>query len=83
VSCPKSFTNSKFTVTEDGFRIEITGNKEAIRRMLCQLGPFSFFSSGTPFAHGFQFGFGPGFWSGLGGWWNPWEGPDTERKPRE
>jgi hypothetical protein len=73
----------KVTETEDGFRIEIKGNKEAIRRMLNSFGPFSFFGSDTPFGRGFRFGFGPGFWGGFGGWWDPWEGPDTERKPHE
>lgn len=62
--------------TDDGFRIEIKGDKEAIRRWLKGLGPKG------PFGRGFHFDFGPGgFWGGFGGCWGPWgeeeEGPKS------
>jgi hypothetical protein len=73
----------KVTETEDGFRIEIKGNKEAIRRMLSGFGPHSFFEGGAPFRHGFRFGFGPGFWAGFGGCCGPWEEAREEKTTRE
>jgi hypothetical protein len=64
---------SEFRVieTDDGFRIEIKGDKEAIRRMLSGFGPFGSFRAGAPFGRGFRFG--PGFWSGFGSWCGSWE----------
>jgi len=64
----------KVTETEDGYRIEIKGDKEAIRQMLRGFG------AGYPFGHGFRFGFGPGFWRGFGGWCWPWPETDEEKK---
>jgi hypothetical protein len=66
----------KIVETEDGFRIEIKGDKEAIRRMLAGFGPKSFFKEGIPFDRGFHFDFGPGFWAGFGcgPWWDREEG---------
>ena len=49
----------KIIETEDGFRIEISGDKDAIRQMLHGFGPQSqsFFGNFGPFDRG------PGFWS--------------------
>jgi hypothetical protein len=58
--------------TDDGFRIEIKGDKEAIRQMLHGFG------AGFPFGRGFRFG--PGFWSGFGGWCGPWQEANSEKK---
>ena len=55
--------------TDDGFRIEIKGDKEAIRRMLRGFGPHGFARAGGPFGRDFPFGFGAGFWGGCGDWW--------------
>ena len=68
--------------TEDGFRIEIKGDKEAIRRMLRGFGMPGFFGPKGPFPRGFRFDFGPGgFWGGFGGWsWPGEEGPEEGPK---
>lgn len=77
----KVINEFKIIETEDGFRIEIKGNKEAIRRMLSGFGPGSFFGFRGPFGRGFRFGFGPaGFWGGFGGWCGSWEGTEEETK---
>jgi hypothetical protein len=71
-------TEFKIVETDDGFRIEIKGNKEKIRRLMENLGPHSFFGGPLrgPFRRSFRFGFGPGpgFW---GGWYDP-----TSEEPR-
>ncbi len=65
----------KIVETEDGYRIEIKGDKEAIRRMLQGLG------AGFPFGRGPHFGFRPGFWQDFRGWCGPWqEGEDPAKK---
>jgi hypothetical protein len=69
----KVINEFKVVETEDGFRIEIKGDKDAIRRMLKWFSPFSFFGAGQPFGHGFRFGHGPGFWGGFGGCCDPSE----------
>jgi hypothetical protein len=76
---------SEFRVveTDDGFRIEIKGDKEAIRRMLSGFGFHNFFKADAPFGRGFRFGFGPGFWGRFGGWCGPWEEAEEETKTRE
>jgi hypothetical protein len=74
----KVISEFKVVETDDGFRIEIKGDKEAIRRMLRGFGPHSHF--GGPFGRGFRFGFGPGFW-GRGGWCGPWEDDEEGKKP--
>lgn len=71
----KIINEIKVIETEDGYRIEIKGNKEAIRRMLSGFGAFNYQGK----SQGFNFGFWPGCW---GGWWNPWEEP-KEKKPGE
>ncbi len=65
----------KIVETEDGFRIEIKGDKEAIRRML------GGFGAGFPFGHGFRSGFRPGFWQDRRRGCGPWqEGEDPAKK---
>lgn len=59
--------------TDDGFRIEIKGDKEAIREMLRGFGPHGFRRRKHPRGHGFGFGFGPRFWADFGDWCGPWE----------
>jgi hypothetical protein len=71
----KVINEFKVIETDDGFRIEIKGDKEAIRRMLSGFGPRFWRAPGR----GFRFGFGPGFWGGFGGWCGPW-GPSEEKK---
>lgn len=67
--------------TDDGFRIEIKGDKEAIRRMMGNFGPHAAPRGKRPFGRGFSFGFGPGFWTNFGDWCGPsdWR----EEEPRE
>ena len=68
----KLINEVKIIETEDGFRIEIKGDKEAIREMLrnCE--------SGFPFGHGFHFDFGPDFWSNFGRWCGCWQEADDK-----
>jgi hypothetical protein len=63
----KVFKEVKIIETEDGFRIEIKGDKEAIRGMLhnCE--------SWSTFWQGFHFDFGPDFWSDFGKWCGCWQ----------
>jgi hypothetical protein len=72
----KVINEFKVIETDEGFRIEIKGDKDAIRRMLSHLGLFNV--AGAPFGRGFRFGFGP-FWGGFGAWCDPWEEPEKER----
>ena len=74
----KVISEVKVVETEDGFRVEIKGNKEALRQMWSGFGRCGSFKAGTPFGRGF--GFGPEFWSGFGSWCGPWE--RTEGKGR-
>ena len=67
----KVISEFKVIETDDGFRIEIKGDKQAIRRMMGGFGPHRFFKGKGPF--GRRFRFGPGFWGGFGGWCHPWE----------
>ena len=64
----KVINEFKIIELDDGFRIEIKGDKEEIRKMLKGFGPHSFFGHGGSFGNGFHFGFRPGFWAGFGGW---------------
>jgi len=70
----KVINEIRIVETDDGFRIEIKGDKEAIRQMLHGCG------AGFPFGRGFRFGFRPGFWSSFGGWCGPWQEADHEKK---
>jgi hypothetical protein len=74
----KVISEFKIIETEDGFRIEIKGDKKAIRRMLSGFDFCDSFTGRTPFGRSFHFG--PGFWSGFGSWCGPWE--RTEAKER-
>ncbi|MBN1994451.1 MAG: hypothetical protein JW953_17265 [Anaerolineae bacterium] len=60
--------------TDDGFRLEIKGDKEAIREMLHGFGPrFSHHHRRKKHpGHGFGFSFGPHFWAEFGNWCGPW-----------
>ena len=69
--------------TDDGVRIEIKGDKDAIRQMLSGFGLHSFFGAKAPFGRGFRFGFGPGFWGGFGGWCGPWERTEEEKSAKQ
>ena len=66
----KVINEIRIVETDDGFRIEIKGDKEAIRQMLHGCG------AGVPFGRGFR----PGFWSSFGGWCGPWQQADHEKK---
>ncbi len=70
----KVINEIKVIETDDGFRIEIKGDKEVIRQMLHGFG------AGFPFGRGFRFGFRPGPWSSYGGWCGPWQGTDEDKK---
>jgi hypothetical protein len=70
----KVINEVKIIETEDGFRIEIRGDKEAIRQILHNFG------SGFPFRDGFHFDFGPDFWSNFGRWCSSWQEADDKKK---
>lgn len=63
----KVINEFKIIEMEDGFRIEIKGDKEAIREMLRNCG------SRFPFGDGFRFDFGPDFWSTFSRWCGCWQ----------
>ena len=65
--------------TDDGFRIEIKGDKEAIRRMLRGFGRHGFPGASGPFDRGFPFNFGASFWGGCADWWGSQEKTDEEK----
>ncbi len=69
----KIINEIKIVEIDDGFRIEIRGDKEAIRRMLRGIG------AGWPFGRGFRFGFGPWSWNSFGGCWGPWQETDRDK----
>ncbi len=69
----KVINEIKIVETDDGFRIEIKGDKEAIRRMLRGIG------TGFPFGRSFRFGFGPWAWNSFSGWWGPWQETDRDK----
>ena len=60
----KVINEFKVIETDDGFRIEIKGDKEAIREMWGNFGPRGF--RGRKHKHGRDFGFGPRFWAHFG-----------------
>ncbi len=59
----KIISEFKVIETDDGFRVEIKGNREAIRQM---------FKGGRRHFFKGREHFGPGFW-GRFGWRGPWE----------
>lgn len=83
----------KIVETEDGFRIEIKGDKEKLRQMFGGMGPFGFRPGPGPFGFGFgpfrRWGRGPRWWGHRHGWgghhgWGPGHGPwwEEEEEPR-
>jgi hypothetical protein len=72
----KIINEFKIIETDDGFRVEIKGDKEVIRKMF-SAGPHHFFRGKGPFGH--HFPFGPGFWGRFGGWCAPWDEPEEEK----
>ena len=80
----KVINEFKVIETDDGFRIEIKGDKEAIREMLGGFGPHFFRGRGRrnrPF--GPQFGFGPHFWTHFVGRYGPWEWEEEETEQED
>jgi hypothetical protein len=75
----KIINEFKVVELDDGFRIEIKGDKEAIRQMLKGFGPWNCFGGKGPFGRGFHFGFGP-FWDWFGDWFGCWEKTEEEKK---
>jgi hypothetical protein len=83
----KVINEFKVVETDDGFRIEIKGDKVAIRRMMGgDFGPHFFRGKKRHFrGPGFGFGFGPRFWAGFSDWcgpWGDWEEEDKEGQQR-
>ncbi len=83
--------------TEDGFRIEIKGNKEELRDFVMSLdprnwakhntpwdGPWSWHGKGTKRRHGGGFPFAPGAFFGWGPWgaWGEEDDDDDEPKAK-
>ncbi len=69
----KVINEFKVIETDDGFRIEIKGDKELIRRMLGGIGPH--FRPRHPHP---GFDFGPHFWAGFGDWCGGWSWTEKE-----
>ena len=77
----KVINEFKVIETDDGFRIEIKGDKEAIREMLGGFGPHFFRGRRRrPFGREFGFGFGPHFWTHFGGGCGPWEWEEEDEQ---
>ena len=78
----KVINEFKVVETDDGFRIEIKGDKEAIRRMMGGFSP-GFFRGKKPRSGGpgFDFGFGPGphFWAGFSDWCGSWDWEEDDQ----
>ncbi len=62
----------KINEINDGFSIEIKGDKEAIRKIL------DGFGSGFSFERCLQFCLDPGFWGSFAGWCSPWLGAEEQ-----
>ena len=77
----KVINEFKVIETDDGFRIEIKGDKEAIREMWGNFGPRGFRGHKRKHGRDFGFGFGPHFWAHFGGMCghDVWE-DETEHK---
>jgi hypothetical protein len=69
----KMINEFKVTETEDGFRIEIKGNKAAIRQMLDCFGFCDMVTKGAPINPSFCFD--SDFWSQFGDWCGVWPKP--------
>ena len=79
----KVINEFKTIETDDGFRIEIKGDKEAIRKMWGHFDPHSFHRRKGRFGRGFGFGFAPGFWANFGDMCGhgDWEAEEPEDAP--
>jgi hypothetical protein len=71
----KIISEFKVIETDDGFRIDIKGDKETLRKMLVG-GPHRFFRGRGPFGH--HVPFGPGLGGRFHGWCGPWDEPEQE-----
>ncbi len=71
----KILSEFKVIETDDGFRIEIKGDKESLRKMFVG-GPRHFFRGKGPFGH--HFPCGPGFGTKFHGWRAPWDEAEEE-----
>jgi hypothetical protein len=71
----KIISEFKVIETDDGFRIDIKGDKESLRKMFVE-GPHRFSRGGGRFGH--HVPFGPGFGGGFHGWCGPWDEPEQE-----
>ncbi len=67
----KMIDEFKIIETEDGFRIEIKGNKAAIRQMLNCFGFCDSFNTDAPVNRSFCFD--SDFWSQFGDWCGSWQ----------
>lgn len=67
----KIIAEFNITETEDGFRIEIKGNKAAIRQMLNCYGFCDSFKSGASANRSFCFD--SDFWRHMGDWCGSWQ----------
>ena len=76
----KVINEFKVIETDDGFRIEIKGDKEAIREMWGNFGPRGFRGHKRKHGRDFGFGFGPHFWTHFGGRYGPWEWEEEEEE---
>ena len=71
--------------TEDGFRIEIKGDKERIRKFFSERGKHGGFPFGWAAHHGSGRGFGCGpfgHFGHFGPWWQGGPEPDEEPTPK-
>ncbi len=73
----KIISEFKVSETEDGFRVDIKGNEEALRQMLNWFGACDSFKAGAPASRSFCFDPDPsflraGFWSKFGSWCGAW-----------
>lgn len=71
--------------TDDGFRIEIKGNKEELREFVMSLDPRQWMRHGFHrghHPHGRGFRFGPGGFFGFGGPWGWWGEEGEEESPK-
>lgn len=74
-------TEFKVIETEDGFRIEIKGDKEKIKEFMSGFGGHRGWKRGRK--KGFFWGpFGPAFhpaaWMNMASWWGPWDFEEDE-----
>jgi hypothetical protein len=72
----KIISEFKVIETDDGFRIDIKGDKDALRKMFIAGGPHRVFRGRGRRGH--QVPFGPGFGGGFHGWCGPWDEPEQE-----